>query len=248
MITVFAALLVGGLGFLLGKSQFGVGSGVFVALVGTIATYILLARRIGKRVEGVMKAVEEHLSSQRAEKALELLESLRPLRLWQPMLGPWVDAQIGVIHFTSGRPDDARPYLERAPLRMWQGKAMLAAHLWRIKSYDEMERVFERTSNANKKVSLVWAAYAWCQWKRGKRDQALQVLARGRAALPADARLQKATEALQNMKKPKMRVYGNEWLALGLEEVPGAGMVSQASGQRPLPPWARRAYGGRQRR
>ncbi len=245
MITVFLAVFLGVVGFIVGRSQFGVGSGVFLALLGSVASYILIARRMGKKVEVIMKQVEEHLGAQRAEKALGLLESLAPLRRWQPMLGAWVDAQIGVIHYSTGRREEAKPYLEKAPAKMWQAKAMLGAQLFRTKQYDEMVKVFDHATTKNKKTALLWATYSWCEWKRGRRDQAISALTRARQALPDDVRLQKSLEALQNLKKPKMRAYGNEWLSLGLEDGPGVMVMEQAGGGRAMPPWARRAFGGR---
>lgn len=235
MLNLVITLLSAASAFAAGFIWFGVGSAIFMGLAAAVAVYIPLARRVGKRVEAATREVEADIGAQRTERAIERLESLRPFARWQPRLGSWLDAQIGILRFAHLRDfDGARPYLERATVRTWQARAMLGAYHYRRKQWDDMERVFEQATRRNRKEGMLWATYSWCQWKRGRREDAIRVLAQGRRYVPKDTRLQRNLEALQNAKKMKMQSFGPEWLALHLEER-GAAV---ATGPQWLPPGA----------
>ncbi|RMG19811.1 MAG: hypothetical protein D6729_04295 [Deltaproteobacteria bacterium] len=203
-----------------------------------IAVYFLLARRTSKKVEAIMPEVQKALMARRTDQAIALLEQARKLGRWQFLVKSAIDAQIGMILYAHKQDfEAARPYLERAFSRQWQPKAMLAAIHFKNKRYDEMERVFEETTKVNKKASLLWAAWAWCEWKRGKRDKAIEILGRAKEHLPEDERIQKNLLALQNNQKMKMKAYGDEWYALLLEKPP---MQMAVQGRMPRSRKARR--------
>lgn len=165
--------------------------------------------------------MRQALLQRRFDQAISLLEGLRPLGRWQALVPPLLDAQIGMILYSyKEQADKALPYLERAPLRQWQAKAMLAAIYFRRRDYTRMVQVFEKTVRRNRKAGMLWSAYAWCEQRRGAQQQAVDVLARARRYLPRDERISRNLLALQNNKKMKMHAYAEEWWAMRLQRPP----------------------------
>lgn len=218
MLTFVIALVLGAAAFTAGFALFDPWSGAFLGLAGLIVPMVLIGRKVLKRLETKNKEAEAHIGAQRFDKAIAVFESLRPLGLWFPRLASSMDGQIGVLKYAALRDfEGARPYLEKAPAKLWMARAMLAAGYFKKQKYDEMEAAFESAVKANKKQGLLWATYAYCQFKRGDKAKASAVLARGIEALPADARLKAHQAALEKGKKPKMSAYGSEWYAFHIE-------------------------------
>ncbi|HEY3359843.1 MAG TPA: hypothetical protein VGQ83_41720, partial [Polyangia bacterium] len=48
------------------------------ALILGVVAYILLARRVAKKLEAIRPALEKHITGNRVEEAIKLLESRRP--------------------------------------------------------------------------------------------------------------------------------------------------------------------------
>ncbi len=218
MLTFLIALVLGAAAFTAGFTLFDPWSGAFLGLAGLIVPMVLIGRKVMKRLETKNKEAEAHIGAQRFDKAIAVFESLRPLGLWFPRLASSMDGQIGVLKYAAQRDfDGARPYLEKAPAKLWMAKAMLGAGLFKKHQYEQMESVFETAVKKNKKHGLLWATYAYCQFKRGEKNKASAVLARGIEALPSDARLKAHQAALEKGKKPKMSAYGSEWYAFHIE-------------------------------
>ena len=218
MLTFVIAFLVGAGGFALGFKFFDPWSAAFLGLAGLITPLILIGRKVMKRLEVKNKEAEAHIGAQRFDKAVAVFESMRPLGLWFPRLTASMDGQIGVLKFAAQRDfEGARPYLEKAPGKLWMARAMLASAHFKKHQYDQMEKVFEGAVKKNKKQGLLWAAYAFCQLKRGEKAKAVEVLQKGVEALPEDARLKAHLVAIEKGKKPKMTAYGSEWYAFHIE-------------------------------
>jgi tetratricopeptide (TPR) repeat protein len=208
-------------GFTAGRHFFGVGSGVLLGALAFVIAVIVLARLVGKRFGAARLEVEGHIRAQRIQKAIAGLEALRPLGLWHPLLRWSLDEQIGILHYAGLREiEEALPYLERARFKSGQGWAMLAAGLFKRGRQDDAERVFQQAMKRRPKERLVYAAYVWCALKRGRKDAALQALARARVRLPGDEGLHKMQLAIQNTKPVKMKPFGQDWYTLQLEPVP----------------------------
>jgi tetratricopeptide (TPR) repeat protein len=208
-------------------------SAILLSPIIGVATYLLLVRRLRHRVEAAMKDIEPHIKAQRFDRAIQALESLRPLYRWQPLLAASTEGQIGMIKYVyQSQFEEARPFLEKAHPWFWQPRAMLAAGHFKKKRYQEMEEVFERTLKRNEKEPLLWATYAWCQWKRGLNDKALEILGRARTKLPAEERLKNMSLNLGNGKKLKMNPFGVEWYSFHLEPPPGAAVQQAQAGRR----------------
>jgi tetratricopeptide (TPR) repeat protein len=218
MLTFGIAILIGAGAFALGYKFFDPWSGVFLGLAGLITPLVLIGRKVMKRLEGKNKEAEAHIGAQRFDKAIAVFESIRPLGLWFPRLAASMDGQIGVLKFAAQRDfEGAKPYLEKAPAKLWMARGMLAAAYFKKHQYDQMEKVFEGAVKKNKKQGLLWAAYAFCQLKRGEKAKAVDVLNQAIVALPEDARLKAHLVSIEKGKKPKMTAYGAEWYSFHIE-------------------------------
>jgi tetratricopeptide (TPR) repeat protein len=245
MLGVLVVLAVGGAAFAAGLKFFGVGSAIFLFLLAALPAAVLIVRLLRKRVDKASGEVEGHLKAQRFERAIERLEAMRPLARWQPLLGSSIEEQIGILRYAGLRDlDGARQSLERVGRKSGQAWAMLGACHFRQKRGDEAMRAFERGTKARKKDALLWAAWAWCEWKRGDRAAALKVLGTARQKLPDDDRLKRVQLTLQNENRMKMKPFGNEWLALQLEPAPGPAATGGIS---PTHPALRGMRGARMR-
>jgi tetratricopeptide (TPR) repeat protein len=201
------------------KMRFDWWSAILVGILCGIGTFILLMRRSRKQLDASMGEIEGHVKAQRIEKAIQVIEGLKPLGRWQPGLGASLEGQIGMLRYAHLRDfEGARPHLERAHPRLWQAWAMLAVAHFKKDRFDEMQAVFEKAVKRNKGDGMLWMAYGYCEWKRNRRSEAIQVLGRAQAACPKDERIKHQLEALQNGKKMKMNHNDPEWLALHLEK------------------------------
>jgi hypothetical protein len=239
MINLALSLLIGAAAAALILIKFSWVAAIAPFLIAGLVAYVMLSRKVAAKLEETNAEIEKALSAGRTDQALKLLEGLRPLGKKQFGVEGALDAEIGIIQYAHKKAfDAAQPYLEKAPNRAWQARAMLGAVYYRKKRYDDMVKVFEElvASRAGKKASLAWGAYAWCEWKRGEAEAAKKVLQRGLKEMPKDAKLQANLESLEAGKKPKMKGYATEWLAFHLEPPPA--MAQAAKGQGWLPPGA----------
>jgi tetratricopeptide (TPR) repeat protein len=221
MLSIIVSVAVSAALFLLTKLRFDWISASVVGLVGGIATFILLMRRGRKQVEEKMGEIEGHAKAARIDKAIACMEALKPMGRWQPGLTSQLEGQIGMLRYAHQRDfEGARPHLERAHARLWQAWAMLAVAHYKKERFDEMHAVFEKAVKRNKTDAMLWIAYAYCEWKRNRRTEAIQVLARAQAACPKDDKVKRQLENLQNGKKMKMYDNDPEWMALHLEKMP----------------------------
>lgn len=195
--------------------------GVAVAAV----AYYLLARRAMNKLQEVFLASQKELMNGRIEKAIRIMESARSLSRWQFMINSQINAQVGMIYYIREDDKAATPYLEKAVSRLWIPKAMLGALYFRKKNFDKMRENFEKAVGVGKKQGLAWSVYAWCEWKLGNVDKAIELLDSGAKKLgDDDERLKANLLSLRNGKKVKMKGYGDQWYQFRLEKVP---MVKQ---------------------
>ena len=139
---------------------------------------------------------------------------------WQFFVEAQIDGQIGQLLYMVKQYDKAQSYLERSFNRNWVARAMLGALLYKKKKYDRMKEVFEEAVDKNKKESLLWNLYAYCMWKQGKKDEALDVLNRAIEHVGTDDKTKANLKALQNDKKMKMRGWNMMWYQFHLDAPP----------------------------
>jgi tetratricopeptide (TPR) repeat protein len=186
-----------------------------------VATYLVLARRSWKRLEGVFEAAQKELQGQRFEKAIQTLQGGFAFAPWQFLVATQLHSQIGVLLYVKQDFDGALPHLEKSYSRHWIARAMLAAMRYRRKDLDGMRRIFEDAVKGSKKEGLLWATYAWCLEKEGRHDEAIAVMGRAAKANPSDDKVSAALQSLQNGKKLKLgKIYGEQWFQFHLERLP----------------------------
>lgn len=195
--------------------------GLIAGLLGAVGAFAAVALWMRRTLQQQMPAIESAVQGQRIDVALKLLDELRSLAKWQPGLDAIVDGQVGVLTYATKMDfDRAQPYLERAVVKNWHAKAMLAALHYKARRFDDMTRVFEEAVKHNKKEPMLWAAYAWCESRRQNRAKAVDVLQRALKALPDDDDLKDNLSSVQQDRKMKMSAYTPEWWALHLERPP----------------------------
>ena len=225
---VLAAAVTAGVHYPLGIDWIWSGpTGVAVGL----ASFIGMAWFANKKLEARMPEVEDALGAQKPDVAIKILEDLRTVGRWQPTAGLAIDGQIGTILYAHKQDAEAaRPYLERTIPKNWYAKAMLGAYHYRRKDDDAMKKVFEKAVKSNKNEAMLWAAYAWCLWKRRFTDEAIEALKRALKNVPDEEGISANLSALQSGKKMKMRAFEPEWWALLLERPPAQMMKAGRRG------------------
>jgi hypothetical protein len=215
-------------GWLLGMPRVVVGYGIVPGIIAMIAVLIWLSRRTGKRLQSIMDRVQVELQPRpgtkpdqaRFERAVGILREGYKYKRWQVLVGSTIDAQIGMLLYLQKKFEESEPYLENAVWRNWVAKAMLAVNQFRRRDFVQMKKTFEKTAKVAKKESLLWNLYAWCLWKSGDRDGAIDALSRGGEILTDDTRLTTNKAALQKGKNMKMRGWNEMWYQFHLDTPP----------------------------
>lgn len=194
---------------------------VLAALASGTLVYVLLARRSNQQLQARMQAVEAALGAQDFDGAIALLEAAREIGRWQFLVNKLIDGQVGTILYAYKQNiEQSRPYLEKALGQNWHAKAMLAASYFKQRDYAAMTETFEKALKSNKKAPMLWAAFAWCEAARGRRDEALAILERGLAENAGEERLKQNLIALQSKKRMNMKGFTPDWWILHLEKPP----------------------------
>ena len=212
------------------------------ALPGLVAAgtaYFFLARRTVRQLEAVMALAQKELATRKLDRAIAIMEGAFPLGRWQFLVASQLHGQIGSLLYVQKKFDEAEPHLRKSFVKMWSARGMLAAQHFRRKQYPEMEEAFEAAVRANKNESLLYAAYAWCQDKRGERKKAIEILQRGVQENPSDEKLKTLLGRVQNDKRMKLESYGEQWWQFWLENPPALMGPQGSAGFQP--------FGGRAR-
>lgn len=207
-------------GFAFGGGEFEFWYGLVPGLIVFVGLFIYLSRRVLKQMEAAVGEAQREFQNQNIDRGIEILENVRPLAKWQFFLGSQLDGQIGSVLFMSKRFGEAEPFLKRSFSKNWVARAQLGVLHYKKKRYAEMAEVFEEAVKANKKESLLWNLYAYCLWKQGKRDDAIDVLNRAMEAIENDDKTERNLKALKNKRKMKMRGWNMMWYQFHLDRPP----------------------------
>lgn len=176
-----------------------------------------------------MMLLQAELSKGQTERAIEVLKDLKKrYGHWQFFLSSTIDGQIGSIYYMKGQYQIAKPYLEKAFVRHWVAKAMLAVIYYRERKLNKMEQEFANATKHSKKAGLLWSLWAYCVWRNGDLERAISILAQGKAILgDNDPHLAQNLLSLQNSKRMKMKSYGDQWYQFQLELTPAQTQARQ---------------------
>lgn len=228
MFTLLAAIAAGLVAGIASFFVVGPWGAILPALVVFGLVYFFGMRAVNKQLGAGMLAVQNELRARRIDAAITMLEALKAKFGKRAFFtSAQIDGQIGSIHFMKKDFEKARPYLERAFVRMWDAKTMLAVLLAKKKeNLAAVDAMMEKVSKYSPKQGLMWSTWAYLHWKAGDADGAIRILGRGKEVLgESDAVLAQNLLALQNGKKMKMKGYGDAWYQFHLEEHP---MVMEA--------------------
>ncbi len=229
MYTLIISLALAALTFALSYAFFGVVAAIFPTVAVLLISFFLISRRLATTLENTMKDLQKDLMKGQIERALTTLQDIkRRFGKWQFFLGATIDGQIGSIYYMKGQFATAKPYLEKAFVRHWVAKAMLAVTYYRERKYEKMNEIFKAATSANKKAGLLWSLWAYCVWRNGDTERAINILGQGKNALSgADPHLLANLLSLQNQKRMKMKSYGEQWYQFQLEVSPTQQMARQ---------------------
>ena len=195
--------------------------GLIPGIIGFGVAYVILARRTMKQVQAVSQRAQQHFQAQNIDRGIEVLEAdAYPLSKWQFFVEAQIRAQIGRILYMARRFDDAEHHLREGFKKDWVARGMLGALYYKRGKHDEMKKVFEEAVAGNKKKSLLWNLYAYCLWKSGDRDEAIDVLNRALDKMGDDKNTEKNLNRLKNGRSMKMRRWNNQWYQFHLDAPP----------------------------
>lgn len=191
-----------------------------VAVVGIIAVNFFTGRYFLNKLKELFGNVEKDLRAGRYEKAIERLKEGYKYSNWQFFVKEQINAQIGIILYSTKRLDEALSYLEKGFDKNWLSMSMLAASQYRAKETEKALKTLEAAVKGAPKEGFVYSFYAWMLSGNGNDSKAIEVLNKGVKKCPMDEKLEANMEAMKNGKKIKMERYGNVWLQLQLTKVP----------------------------
>ncbi len=209
-------VLTFGIGAFFGGWWYGIIPGVIAFGI----AYVILARRTMNQVQSIVTRAQKQMQSRNIDRGIEILEDAFSLSKWQFFVEAQIHAQIGSVLYMDQRFDEAEPHLKKAFKKNWVARAMLGTLYYKRKKFDEMQEVFDEAVKANKKESLLWNLYAYCMWKSGQKDEAIDVLNRGVDKLDGEDRTEKNLDRLKNGRSMKMRNWGHQWYQFHLDSPP----------------------------
>lgn len=208
---------------------FGWVGAVLPAVATLVLAFFLISRRLSKQLEGIIKSLQDDLMKGQIERALKKLQDIKSrYGKWQFFLSSTIDGQIGTIYYMKGQYQQAKPYLERAFVRHWVAKAMLAVIYYRERKITKMDEVFQHVTKHVKKAGLLWSLWAYCVWRNDETERAISILTKGKDYLgEADVHLSQNLLSLQNQKRMKMKGYAEQWYQFQLETSPQQTQMKQ---------------------
>ncbi len=235
MYTIVVSILIGaavGVAYTLADLWQGWAMGIILAVLVALATFVLVSRRLAKRIEPAFEQVGKQLQSGAHQPAIRSLEELLPMARWQVLLAGQIYAQMGLIAYATDKDDQALEYLGKAGLRVPDAQLARAALLYRRKKVDEAKEVLDVAIRANKKQVLLYHVYAFILAKEGEREAAIEQLQKALKVEPSSESTKDNLLRLQNNKKLNMKRFGTQWYGLKLEKLPASMRQGHVPGPR----------------
>ncbi len=224
---MYSLLLCSGLALCLGFGGFfldwwGLGWAIAFSLILFIAAWILLARRLGHRLQPAMSRVQKQMEAGLWDAAMQSLADLLPLGRWIPLLRGQVLAQMGMLAYHSGKKDKAVTLLESASMRAPDARLLLACIHYKNDDKKRAFQILQLAAAVNKKHALLHNTYAWMLHKEERSDEAQALLANFLKRDATNAPTKDNLLRLQNRTRMTMQGFDMQWYTLGLEQPPQA--------------------------
>jgi tetratricopeptide (TPR) repeat protein len=194
-------------------------AGLLAALLIFMGCFLLIARVVSKKLNGVMEPAMKDIQAQRFEKGIRELKGAMRYAKWQIYAESQINSTIGMVYFVKREFSTAFPYLEKGFFKNWVTMGMLGVTYMKRNKHDKMKETFDKALLASPKESLLWSLYAYCLNETGENVKACEMLAKGLAKLPGDENLKQNLDLLREGKKMKMKGYGEMWLQFHLESL-----------------------------
>jgi tetratricopeptide (TPR) repeat protein len=191
-----------------------------IALVVFVAAWIVIARRMGARLQPHLTAMQQQMQAGNVQGAMKTLESMLPMAKWVPMLRGQLLAQMGMLANMTGDQDRAIQLLEGASLRATDARLVLACILYKKGDSKRAFEILRLAAAVSKKHALLHNTYAWLLHKTERADEAQAVLAAFLKRDPNNAPSKDNLLRLQNRTRMTMQGFDMQWYALGLEQPP----------------------------
>lgn len=226
IVTVVFSVIFGG-------SASAVGAGIIPGLIAGAGFFFWRSRVVARDMEGLMGEVQSVLSGGPQARSIQEQEAMRRKRItraieilkrgyrwdkWHPGIVGQIDGQIGTLLYVDGQNIPATEYLAKTSARNWVAQAMFGCIAYKRNQVPEMKEAFESALRFSKKEALLWNVYAWCVWKKGDLDGAIEILNRASKHVGSDPRTQRNLEALSNQRPMKMDDWNEEWLQFRLDD------------------------------
>ena len=195
-------------------------AGIIPALITFVGLYLYLSRKTMKAVEMIFLSAQKEIEKQNYDRGIDIIKSANKYSIWQFFVKGQVNAQVGTILYVNRKFKEAEPYLEKAFIRHWVARGMLAVSYFKRKDYAKMKDTFEVAVRSSKKESLLWNLYAYCMWKTNDRDGAIDILNRALKIIPDEERTMANRTALQNKGKMRMKPWKEMWFQFHLAKIP----------------------------
>jgi tetratricopeptide (TPR) repeat protein len=231
MYSLLVALAASAAAFLAIAVPFKSGYAFLPAFAIFAGTYFLLARSHSKAVEALMTKMQTEIQQNRAENAIRLLTGGYPHAKWVFLLRGQIDGQLGSLHFMQRHFEEAEPLLEKAWVRHWVAKGMLAAYWFRKHKPEKAFKVLDAAISASKKEPMLYGLKAFMQVKLKDRDGARKTLIRAKAKAPKSQPIAANLVRLQNGQDLQMWQFGDAWWNFHLEKPSQKTMMKMAGVQ-----------------
>mgnify|MGYP000312212393 CR=1 FL=1 len=182
------------------------------------AVYWLIARRHSKAVEALMGDLQKEIQQRRVPNAIKMLKGAYPHAKWVFMLKGQIDGQIGTLLFIEKDFDAAIPLLEKAWVKHWPAKGMLASYWFKKHKPEQAFKILDDAITANKKEPILYGIKAFMQVKLKDADGARATLVAGSDKVPSSQPLKDNLMRLQNGEKLRMSDFGEQWWQFHLEK------------------------------
>tara|TARA_R110002072_G_scaffold20391_3_gene74127 strand:+ start:1755 stop:2525 length:771 start_codon:yes stop_codon:yes gene_type:complete len=210
-------------------------SGPFLGLILFVATFFLVSRLVGKKIQPFLEAAQRHAGASKVDQAVEAYEGARKYANWQLFLDKQINTQIGILHYAMGEEEKAAEFLAKGYPKIPQGPLVLGALLYRAGKTDEAKKALEQGMQFNKDSAMLPNLLAWIHEKEGDRDAAVAVLNGTSKAVKANAETADNLDRLKNNKRMNMKGFGQNWFMLKFEVPQGMAQGQVRKGFRQPP-------------
>lgn len=201
-------------------SWWGLGWAIFFTLLVSAVAWVLIVRRVGKRIQPMMLVVQRQLEAGHVEPAMQSLRDMLAHDRWMPLLRGQILAQLGILKFQLGAPKEAEELLQKSSRRVAEGQLFLATLQHRAGQKDRALQTLQLATVVNRKHPLLHNVRAWMLHHEGRVDEAIAALGQYLKKNAIDEIGKENLLRMQNGKKPVLKSFGMPWFMLGFEQPP----------------------------